>query len=78
MKRIKYFEEPLDFVHVKHHYRVDTKPFYDIIECNEPCEDNVSGVGFIPQNDIEYLLIPDNDIEYLLIPENDLTYELIE
>lgn len=78
MKRIKYFEEPLDFVHVKHHYRVDTKPYYDIIECNEPCEDNVSGVGFIPQNDIEYLLIPDNDIEYLLIPENDLTYELIE
>ena len=67
IKRIKYFEEPLDFVHVKHHYRVDTKPYYDIIECNEICEDNVTGIQFIPENDFEYLLIPENDFTYELI-----------
>lgn len=67
IKRVKYFEEPLDFVHVKHHYRVDTKPYYDIIECNEPCEDNVSGIRFIPENDFEYLFIPVNDLTYEFI-----------
>ena len=42
--QIKYFEEPLNFVHVKHHYRTSIKPNYDIIECNEDCLDTLYGV----------------------------------
>lgn len=43
-KRIKYFEEPLNFVRVRHHYLVDTKTNFDINECNEDCVDNVNGL----------------------------------
>jgi len=43
-KRVQYYEEPLNFVRVRHHYLVDTKPNYDIIECNEDCVDNVVGL----------------------------------
>jgi hypothetical protein len=43
-KRVKYFEEPLNFVRVRHHYLVNTKPFFDIIECNSPCPDDVIGM----------------------------------
>jgi hypothetical protein len=43
-KRVKYFEEPLDFVHVRHHYLSESKPNYDIVECNEDCLDSMSGI----------------------------------
>lgn len=43
-KRIKYFEEPLNFVRTRHHYLVNTKPFYSIVECNSSCVDNVIGI----------------------------------
>jgi hypothetical protein len=45
-KRIQYYEEPLDFVHVRHHYLVDTKPHYNIIECVDDCPDDVVGLGY--------------------------------
>jgi hypothetical protein len=45
-KRIQYYEEPLDFVHVRHHYLVDTKPHYNIIECVDDCPDEVIGLGY--------------------------------
>lgn len=43
-KRIKYFEEPLNFVRTRHHYLVNTKPFYSIVECNGLCPDDVIGI----------------------------------
>lgn len=43
-KRIQYYEEPLNFVRVRHHYLVDTKPNYNINECNEACLDTVIGL----------------------------------
>jgi hypothetical protein len=45
-KRIQYYEEPLDFVHVRHHYLVDTKPYYNVIECVDDCPDDVVGLGY--------------------------------
>ncbi len=41
-KRIRYYEEPLNFVRVRHNYLVNTKPNYNINECNEKCVDVVS------------------------------------
>jgi len=39
MKSIKYYEEPLDFVHVKHNFRTLTGYTFEI--CNAPCVDDV-------------------------------------
>jgi hypothetical protein len=40
IKSIKYYEEPLDFVHVKHNFRTRLNDF-DFEICNEPCVDDV-------------------------------------
>jgi hypothetical protein len=44
MKSIKYFEEPLNFPKVKHHYLTEIKPNFEIIECNEDCLDTLLGL----------------------------------
>lgn len=44
LKRVKYFETPLTFPEVWHHYLVSTKPYYDINECREDCVDIVSSI----------------------------------
>lgn len=45
IKSIKYYDEPLDFVHVRHNYLVTIKPNYNIIECGDICEDDVIGLN---------------------------------
>jgi hypothetical protein len=40
VKSIKYYEEPLDFVHVKHNFRTRLNDF-DFEICNAPCVDDV-------------------------------------
>lgn len=40
IKSIKYYEEPLDFVHVKHNFRTRLNDF-DFEICNAPCVDDV-------------------------------------
>jgi hypothetical protein len=40
IKSIKYYEEPLDFVHVKHNFRTRLDDF-DFEICNAPCVDDV-------------------------------------
>lgn len=40
LKRVKYIEDPLNALEVRHHYLVSTKPYYNITECTEPCEEN--------------------------------------
>jgi len=42
LKKIKYFEEPLDFVHIRHHYLSEIKPNYNIVECTTECQDIVT------------------------------------
>jgi hypothetical protein len=39
VKSIKYYEEPLDFIHVKHNFRTLTGYTFEI--CNAPCVDDV-------------------------------------
>ena len=43
-KRVQYYQEPLNYVRVRHHYLVDIKPNYDIIECVEDCVDSMVGL----------------------------------
>ena len=45
MKSIKYYEEPLDFVHVRHNFLTRLSD-YDFNICGGPCEDEIS--GFVP------------------------------
>ena len=39
IKSVKYYEEPLDFVHVKHNFKTTTGYTFEI--CNPPCVDDV-------------------------------------
>jgi hypothetical protein len=41
LKSIKYYEEPLDFVHIKHNFRTLSGYTFEI--CNPPCVNNVFG-----------------------------------
>jgi hypothetical protein len=45
LKRVKYFENPLSFPEVLHHYRVSTEPFYSINKCGDNCEDDIYNLG---------------------------------
>ena len=44
IKQVKYFEEPLDFIHVNHHYLTSIKPNYSINECSDDCVDTIIGL----------------------------------
>ncbi len=44
IKSIKYFEEPLDFIHVNHHYLTSIKPNFSINECADDCVDTIIGL----------------------------------
>lgn len=64
VKRVKYFEEPLNFPNIKHHYLVSTKPIYSIIECTEDCVNTISiysGVGILTE-DGYYIYTEDNNV----------------
>ena len=43
-KQIQFYEQPLDFVHVRHHYLSEIKPNFNIVECNVNCVDSVVGI----------------------------------
>ena len=64
IKRVKYFEEPLDFVHVRHHYLTSIKPFYTINECQQKCSPDIIGFYVNPLlSEIgDILLTEDNEI----------------
>jgi hypothetical protein len=47
MKSIKYYEEPLDFVHVRHNFLMRLNN-YDFSICGDVCYDNVSGMTITP------------------------------
>jgi hypothetical protein len=64
MKRVLYFEEPLNYPNIFHHYKVSTAPLYNIIECNGDCIQNItfmSGTGVLTEEG-DYLMTEDNNI----------------
>jgi hypothetical protein len=62
--RVKYFEDFLIYPNIKHHYIVSTKPYYNIIECGQICEDNLSVFSFegILSENSSYLLTENNNV----------------
>ena len=44
-KNVQYYEQPLDYVHVRHHYLTSIKPNFNINECNVDCIDSISGAN---------------------------------
>lgn len=46
IKSIKFFEEPLHPLNVKHHYITTIKPNYNIAECSGPCEEFPDGLVY--------------------------------
>lgn len=64
LKKVQYYEEPLNFVHVRHHYLSEVKPNFNITECQDICNDNLAGfasTGLLDE-DLDYLLTEDNNI----------------
>jgi hypothetical protein len=67
LKRVKYFEEPLNFLQINHHYIVDTIPYYSVPNNSSQCEINNNDLigyvdnGILDEND-ENLLTEDNNI----------------
>jgi hypothetical protein len=43
IKKIQFYEEPLDFVHVHHNYLLSIKPYFDIFECGLNCAEDLYG-----------------------------------
>jgi hypothetical protein len=62
--QVKYFEEPLKFPYVRHHYITSIKPNFNITECNSPCENDI--VGFFNNGLLtelgDYIMTEDNNI----------------
>lgn len=74
IKQYKYFEEPLDAIHVYHHYVSENSVNFDITECGEICEENFISIDS-PTN-IIIDLDPGNILSY---PETGTTiYNLID
>jgi hypothetical protein len=65
LKRVKYWEEPLNYVRIKQHYLSSTKSFYSINECvNYGCVDTVSvfSDSAYLHEDGDYVFSEDNDV----------------
>lgn len=43
VKKVQYFEEPLNFIRLRHFYLIKIKPFFNINDCSVPCIDNLFG-----------------------------------
>jgi hypothetical protein len=88
IKSIKYYEEPLDFIHVRHNFLTRINQ-YDFDICGDECFDSVIGlIASTPTptptptatptpTPTPTIFIPENDLFYILIPNDDLTYTLI-
>ncbi len=64
IKRVKYFEEPLNFLQIKHHYIVDTLPLFNITSTDIICTDDLisyTDIGLLTENSIN-LITEDNNI----------------
>lgn len=64
LKEIRYYEEPLDFIHVRHDYLTYIKTNYSVNECNIKCVDQVTSLnnsGLLTE-DGEFILTEDGII----------------
>lgn len=64
LKKVQYYEEPLNFVHVRHHYLSEIKPNFNVTECQDDCIDYLVGfatTGILTENG-DYLLTEDDNI----------------
>lgn len=63
MKSIGYYEEPLDYVHVRHNF-ITRSNQYDFFICGEGCEDNLSGYfsNALTDEDSNYLITENSDV----------------
>jgi hypothetical protein len=62
--QVKYFEEPLKFPYVRHHYITSIKNNFNIIECSTPCSEEItvfSLFGLLTEFE-DYILTEDNNI----------------
>ena len=62
MKSIKYYEEPLDFVHVRHNF-ITRQNQYDFFICGIGCEDGIIGLfsnGLLTEDSIQIITENDN------------------
>ena len=62
IKSIKYYEEPLDFLHVKHNFILENNQ-YNFLTCGGKCEDSFTkiGNGIILYEDSFYLTTENNE-----------------
>lgn len=61
LKHVSYFEEPLNYIHIKHHYKTTIVNNYNINECNIDCEDNISGADLFINDENELIIMSDGD-----------------
>ena len=64
IKKIKYFEEPLNFLQINHNYLTSIKPYYNITDVTNPCGDVLMGftdIGILSENN-ENIFTEDNNI----------------
>lgn len=59
IKSIKYYEEPLDFVHVKHNFLTRLN-IYDFFICGDDCQDYVYGIGTEPPIQETFFIMSEN------------------
>jgi hypothetical protein len=59
IKSIKYYEEPLDFVHVKHNFLTRLN-IYDFFICGDDCQDYVYGIGAEPPIQETFFIMSEN------------------
>jgi hypothetical protein len=74
IKSIKYYEEPLDFVHVKHNFltRLNT---YDFFICGDNCQDYVYGIGTEPPIQDTFFIMTENSDPLLNQSNDNIEYE---
>jgi hypothetical protein len=64
IKKIKYFEEPLNFLQINHNYLTSIKPYYNITDVTNTCVDVLMGftdMGILSENN-ENIFTEDNNI----------------
>lgn len=64
LKNIQYFEQPLNFLSIQNHYKNEIKPYFNIVECDVPCtqEITVYEPEAILYADGDYILTQNNTI----------------
>lgn len=66
IKSIKYYEEPLDFVHVRHNF-ITRQNQYDFFICGLTCEDDLIGLvsdGLLTEDSVQIITENDNIVLY--------------